>query len=78
MIIVTLRFKVPGNRRREFLDSARLITGPTMVQAGCISCNFYQDIDDPDSILFVEEWSSREKYEHHEDEHHQPGQPPKY
>ena len=65
MIIVTLRIKVPGNRRREILDSARLITGPTTVQAGCISCKFYQDMDDPDSMLFVEEWSSREKYEHH-------------
>ena len=23
------------------------------------------DIDDPDNMLFVEEWSSREEYEHH-------------
>ena len=22
-------------------------------------------MDDPDSVLFVEEWSSREEYEHH-------------
>ena len=65
MIIVTLRIKVPDNRRKEFLDSARLIIGPTKVQPGCISCKFYQDVDDPDSMLFVEEWSSREDYEHH-------------
>ena len=43
----------------------RSVTGPTSVQPGCISCKFYQDIDDPDSMLFVEEWSSREEYEHH-------------
>ena len=65
MIIVTLRIKVPGNRRKEFLDSARLIIGPTKVQPGCISCNFCQDLDDPDAVLLVEEWESRENLEHH-------------
>lgn len=65
MIIVTLRMKVSGDRRKEFLDSARLIVEPTAVQPGCISCKFYQDIDEPDNMLFVEEWSSREEYEHH-------------
>ena len=65
MIIVTLRIKVPANRRKDFLDSARVITGPTNVQPGCISCKFYQDMDDPDSLLFMEEWSSREEYERH-------------
>ncbi|MCP4195901.1 MAG: antibiotic biosynthesis monooxygenase, partial [Proteobacteria bacterium] len=44
MIIVTLRIKVPGNRRKEFLDSARLIIGPTQVQPGCIGCEFYQNL----------------------------------
>ena len=65
MIITTLRVKVPADQRKIFLDSARSVTGRTSVQPGCISCKFYQDIDDPDSMLFVEEWSSREEYEHH-------------
>jgi quinol monooxygenase YgiN len=65
MIIATLRIKVPADRRKIFLDSARSVTGRTSVQPGCISCKFYQDMDDPDSMLFVEEWSLREEYEHH-------------
>ena len=65
MIIVTLRIKVPGNRRKEFLDSARLIIGPTIVQPGCIGCKFYQDLDDPDAVLFVEEWESRASLDEH-------------
>ena len=60
MIIFTLRIKVPGNRRKDFLDSARLIVGPTKVQPGCISCGFFQDSDDPDAMLFMEEWRCRE------------------
>ncbi len=65
MIIAKLRVKVPGERRKDFLDSAQLIMGPTKVQPGCISCGFYQDLDDPDAILFVEEWDSRESLDHH-------------
>lgn len=65
MVIVTMRIKVPGGRRKDFLDSARLIIGPTKVQAGCISCRFYQDLGDPDAVLFVEEWESREGLDYH-------------
>lgn len=65
MIIVTLRIKVPDERRKDFLDSARLITGPTAVQFGCISCEFYQDLNDPDAVLYVEEWQSRKSLEQH-------------
>ena len=60
MIVATLRIKVPWERRKDFLDSARMITGPTCVQPGCISCSFYQDLNDPDAIILVEEWESRE------------------
>ena len=62
MIITTLRFKVPGDRRKDFLDSAKLITGPTQVLPGCMSCGFFLDLNDPDVVLLVEEWESRERH----------------
>jgi quinol monooxygenase YgiN len=65
MVIVTLRMKVPDGKRMTFLDAARLITGPTRVQPGCISCRFYQDIDDPAAVLLVEEWESQESLDRH-------------
>ncbi len=65
MIIVTFRMKVLGRRRKDFLDSGRLMLGPTRVQPGCISCDFYQDLNDLDTVLYIEEWQSRENLEHH-------------
>jgi len=65
MIFFTLRVKVPGDRRKDFLGSARLITGPTEVQKGCLRSRLYQELGDPDTMLFVEEWESREELEHH-------------
>ena len=65
MHIVTLRIKVPRNRRKDFLDAARLVVGPTQVQPGCISCRFYQDVNDPDAVIFVEEWITRKELDKH-------------
>ena len=65
MIIVTLRIKVHRERRRYFMDSARLIVEPTRIQPGCISCRLYQDSDEPDVVLLVEEWESRKELDRH-------------
>jgi quinol monooxygenase YgiN len=65
MHIVTLRIKVPPSQRKNFLDAARMVVGPTQVQPGCISCRFYQDLDDPDTILLMEEWKTRKDLDHH-------------
>ena len=67
MITVTLRIKVPHKRRQDFMNSATLILGPTRIQTGCISCRLYQDLDEPDAVLLVEEWESRSTLERHFD-----------
>ncbi len=65
MHIVTLRLKVPRDQRNRFLDAARRVVGPTEVQPGCISCRFYQDVNDPDAVFLVEEWQTRKELDHH-------------
>ena len=65
MHIVTLRLQVPPDQRKKILDAARLFVGPTQVQPGCISCRFYQDMNEPNAIFFVEEWKSRKTLEEH-------------
>jgi quinol monooxygenase YgiN len=34
--------------------------GPTEVEPGCLSCRFYQDIQDENVLNYVEEWRSKE------------------
>jgi quinol monooxygenase YgiN len=65
MHVVTLRIKVPMDKRKEILDAVRLVAGPTQVQPGCISCRFYQDVDDPDTVFLVEEWKTRKELDCH-------------
>ena len=65
MISVSLGFRVSHKRRKDFLNSARLILGPTRIQPGCISCRLYQVLDEPDAVFLVEEWESRKKLDRH-------------
>ena len=65
MIIASLRFRVPHERQKIFLDAAKLVLGPTKIKPGCIECRLYQDLDEPDALFLVEEWESRRKYERH-------------
>jgi quinol monooxygenase YgiN len=41
------------------------IAGPMSNQPGCMSCQVYQDVDDPNRMTLVEEWESREALERH-------------
>lgn len=65
MITVSLRIKVSHGRRKEFMNSARLILGPTRIKSGCVSCRLYQDLDEPDAVFLVEEWKSRKELDRH-------------
>ena len=67
MIIVFLRIRVSHEKRKDFMNSARLILGPTRIQPGCISCRLYQDLDEdePDAVFLVEEWQSRKHLDRH-------------
>ena len=65
MITVSLGFRVSHKRRKDFMNSARLILGPTRIQPGCISCRLYQDLDESDAVFLVEEWESRKKLDRH-------------
>lgn len=65
MIIVSLKIRVSHERRKDVMNSARLILGPTRIQPGCISCRLYQDLDEPDAVFLVEEWESRKKLDRH-------------
>lgn len=65
MIIASLRFRVPYEGRRHFLDAAKMILGPTKIKPGCIDCRLYQDLEEPDALFLVEEWGSRQMYERH-------------
>lgn len=58
MIVVILRLVVHPEQRDESLRVLRTLVGPTQVQPGCLSCCVCQDIDEPERLLILQEWTS--------------------
>lgn len=65
MILSNLRLTVSQDRKAEFIETLRVLRGPTSVEPGCLSCRFYQDVNDENSFALVEEWESEEALKSH-------------
>ena len=59
MIIFTLRLLAPHEKRENILKTVRSLLGPTQVEPGCISCRFYQEVDNSNALVLAEEWASK-------------------
>lgn len=65
MIIVTLRMVVLPEKRGDCLKLIRCMLEPTRVQPGCLSFHFYQDVENDNAFILLEEWTTRETLEGH-------------
>lgn len=60
---VLVEAKVQADRMGDFTDYIASIVDGTRSYDGCSEMTFTVDQDDPTSVVFVETWESREKYE---------------
>lgn len=65
MIIASLKIMVSHEKQESVLQTIRSILGWTRVQPGCISMTFYQDTNDPESMVLLEEWKDWDSIENH-------------
>lgn len=65
MIVATLRMTVGPEVREEFLKTIQSIVGLVRVEPGCISYDLYQDIEDENSFILVEEWEKKTDFDDH-------------
>ncbi len=65
MIVLTLRMRVGPGNRDNLLQVVRRMLEPNRVETGCLSYHFYQDIEDGNAFIFVEEWESGADLEAH-------------
>lgn len=65
MIDAIIKITMPPEKRKEILQTFKAILTQIRQEEGCISCNCYVDIESDNSILFMEEWQSREDLDTH-------------
>jgi quinol monooxygenase YgiN len=61
--VVTVR--VAGGRAEDFLAAFRALRESAVREPGCEQYELFRSIDDPDTMVMLERWSSRELLEKH-------------
>lgn len=71
MILATLRMIVRPEKRTDLLVTMRGMLEPTRVERGCLSYHLYEDIENRDAFLLLEEWATQDDLERHISHDHQ-------
>jgi quinol monooxygenase YgiN len=62
---------VRPERRSDLLETMRGMMEPTRVERGCLSYHLYEDIENRDAFLLLEEWETQDDLERHISKDHQ-------
>jgi quinol monooxygenase YgiN len=65
MVHASIRMEMSPGNTREALDILRPLAERTRVEPGCVSCRIYRDVQEEDTIMIEELWSSQEDLERH-------------
>ena len=65
MILATLKMIVQPERRSDLLETMRGMLEPARVERGCMGYRLYEDVENRNAFLLVEEWATQEDLERH-------------
>jgi quinol monooxygenase YgiN len=63
MIHARVRLRFKGSTLSAAVKIFRLLLERTRAIPGCLGCSLYQDLEEPDSLIFEEWWQTRENLE---------------
>ncbi len=53
------------DRRNDLLETMRGMLEPTRVERGCLSYRLYEDVENRNAFVLLEEWATQEDLERH-------------
>jgi len=70
MIKIVAKSIVKNGMKENFKQVARELITETWKEKGCISFNIYEDMNNENNIIFIEDWKDENSIElHHESDH---------
>ena len=65
MILVTLKMIVRSEKRMDLIETMRGMLEPARVERGCLSYCLYEDVENRNAFVLLEEWATQEDLECH-------------
>ena len=64
-VLVTLRMVVRPEKRSDLLETVRGMLEPARVERGCLSYRLYEDVENRNAFVLLEEWATQKDLESH-------------
>ena len=65
MILATLRMLVRPERRNDLLKTLKGMLEPARVERGCLNYRLYEDTENNNAFVLLEQWATQEDLERH-------------
>ena len=65
MFLVFIKMRVRPEKRKELLQTLQSIVARMKKENGCVDSNFYQDTENENNIVLIEEWETRKTWDDH-------------
>ena len=65
MVIIFIRINVRPEKRKELSQTLVSIVGQVRKESGCLHATFYQDVDNKEDFLVIEEWATQKDSDDH-------------
>jgi len=65
VILSTLKMIVRPENRKALLETLRGLLEPARVERGCLSYDLYEDVENSNAFILIEEWETQEDLERH-------------
>lgn len=66
MIVLVLKLELQEGKKEEFIQIAKLMVEGSQKEAGNIEYNLYEELDEPNTVAFIEKWQDQEALDLHE------------
>ena len=65
LVIIFFRIKVRPEKRKELSQTLHSIVKQVKKESGCRQASFYQDIENENDIIVIEEWATQKDADDH-------------
>lgn len=70
MIVLVLKMEVQEGKKDEFIKIAKLMAEGSQQEGGNIEYNVYEELDEINTVAFIEKWKNQEAIDIHEKMEH--------
>jgi quinol monooxygenase YgiN len=70
MIVLVVKLEVQEGKKEEFIEIAKLMVEGSQQEAGNIEYNLYEELNERNTVAFIEKWKDQEALDFHEKQEH--------